>query len=214
MTTTINNYEYSYETSLEHHHHKYLLLPLFQMIDNASTLMNAETKVLDIGCGNGSLTKEIAKKGYQVTGIEESESGVRQAQKTSSNCNFIQGSIYEEPPESLDQAFDIIISTEVIEHLYYPKELAKYARKCLKPNGKFIITTPYHGYIKNLILALSGKMDGHFTTLWDGGHIKFFSVPTLKNLLELENFTEFEFKFAGRYPYLWKSMLCVCQLQK
>jgi hypothetical protein len=38
------------------------------------------------------------------------------------------------------------------------------------------VSTPYHGYHKNLGLALSGKMDAHFTALWEGGHIKFFSI--------------------------------------
>ena len=75
---------------------------------------------------------------------------------------------------------------------------------CLKPNGKFIITTPYHGYIKNLLLAITGKMKRHFTVLWDGGHIKFFSVATLKNLLLTTGFKDFKFNFAGRHPYLWK----------
>jgi hypothetical protein len=42
----------------------------------------------------------------------------------------------------------------------------------------------------------------------DGGHIKFFSVPTMKDLLKSENYTNIKFKFAGRFPYLWKSMLC------
>jgi len=80
----------------------------------------------------------------------------------------------------------------------------------LKPKGCLIITTPYHGYIKNLVLALSGKMDNHFHVLWDGGHIKFFSVKTLTALLKTEGFTDLHFNFAGRFPYLWKSMLCSC----
>ncbi len=37
---------------------------------------------------------------------------------------------------------------------------------------------------------------------------EFFSVKTLTILLESENYTDINFKFAGRYPYLWKSMLC------
>ena len=57
-------------------------------------------------------------------------------------------------------------------------------------------------------------MDGHFTTLWDGGHVKFFSVKTLSSLLESEDFTNLQFNFAGRLPYLWKSMLCSCKLSE
>ncbi|MGD0444807.1 MAG: methyltransferase domain-containing protein [Edaphobacter sp.] len=49
----------------------------------------------------------------------------------------------------------------------------------LKPGGIIVITTPYHGYLKNLMLAVFGKMDSHFTVLWDHGHIKFWSRRTL-----------------------------------
>ncbi len=86
------------------------------------------------------------------------------------------------------------------------------AKQCLHPGGTLIVTTPYHGYFKNLALALTGKLDSHFTTLWDGGHIKFFSVSTLSELVTAEGFTLREFQFAGRIPYLWKSMICAATL--
>ena len=89
----------------------------------------------------------------------------------------------------------------------YPRELAKVAKRCLKNDGTVILTTPYHGYFKNLVLAITGKLDKHFTVLWDGGHIKFFSVKTLSTLLLEQGFADLQFKFAGRYPLLWKSML-------
>jgi 2-polyprenyl-3-methyl-5-hydroxy-6-metoxy-1,4-benzoquinol methylase len=147
-------------------------------------------KILDLGCGNGSLSNVISECGYEVFGMEESPSGVTIASKNFPNCQFIQGSIYNSPPPDLENAFDVVISVEVIEHLFYPSELVRLARKCLKPGGYLILTTPYHGSFKNLALALSGKMDKHFTVLWDGGHIKFFSVETLTKLLETEGYTE------------------------
>jgi SAM-dependent methyltransferase len=108
--------------------------------------------------------------------------------------------------------FDVVISSDVIEHLFYPKELARFAKQCLKPNGQLIVTTPYHGYWKNLALALLNAMDRHHSVLWDGGHIKFFSVKTLSQLLNEEGFNDIQFKFAGRLPYLWKGMLASARL--
>ncbi len=171
-------------------------------------------RILDLGCGNGSFTNFIAKNGYEVVGVEESETGIKLASENFPDCQFIQGSIYNLPYTKLQDKFDIVLSLEVIEHLFYPKELVRAAKKFLKPNGRLIITTPYHGYFKNLMLAVTGKMDKHFTVLWDGGHIKFFSVKTLTTLLESENYTDINFKFAGRYPYLWKAMLCSSTLVK
>ncbi|WP_424099132.1 class I SAM-dependent methyltransferase [Moorena producens] len=175
---------------------------------------STKNRILDIGCGNGSFTNFIAQQGYEVVGVEESESGIQLASDNFPDCQFIQGSIYNLPYTELSDKFDIVISLEVIEHLFYPKELVRAAKKILKPHGRLIITTPYHGYLKNLMLAVTGKMDKHFTALWDGGHIKFFSVNTLTTLLESENYTDINFKFAGRYPYLWKSMLCSSRLSK
>ena len=62
-------------------------------------------------------------------------------------------------------------------------------------------------------MSLTGKMDKHFTVLWDGGHIKFFSVQTLSALLAEEKCTDCQFEFAGRIPYLWKSMLVLATFQ-
>jgi len=102
---------------------------------------------------------------------------------------------------------DAVISTEVIEHLYDPQAFLRNAYTLLKPEGIFIVTTPYHGYLKNLMLALTGDMDRHFTVLWDHGHIKFWSRKTLEQALRETGFTPIEFTGAGRIPYLWKSMV-------
>lgn len=56
-------------------------------------------------------------------------------------------------------------------------------------------------------------MDSHYTALWDGGHIKFFSVKTLSQLLQEAGFKDLQFKFAGRFPYLWKGMLVSAYLE-
>lgn len=178
------------------------------MLSHDTLPREQKLRVLDLGCGNGSLSNLIAQQGYEVVGVEESELGFKFARLNFPECHFIQASIYDLPYPELKNSFDVVISLEVIEHLLYPKELVRAAKKCLKPNGRLIITTPYHGYLKNLFLAVSGKMDQHFTVLWDGGHVKFFSVATMNALLKSEGFTNLRFKFAGRFPYLWKSMLC------
>ena len=147
-------------------------------------------------------------KGHQVLGIDASESGIALARSHFPDCQFIQASIYDLPFAVLQPPFDLVISIEVIEHLLCPKELVRVARKVLKRDGRLIISTPYHGYLKYLALAVSGKMDRHLTVLWDGGHVKFFSPTTLTNLLKSEGFAEPSFHFVGRLPFLWKSMLC------
>ena len=209
---TISKYEYSYADSNSGHHHAYLMPPLLELLSQGKLSSPSLPRVLDLGCGNGTLSNLIAQQGYEVVGVEESESGFKFARQNFPECHFIQASIYDLPYADLENSFNIVISPEVIEHLLYPRELVRAAKKCLKPNGFLIITTPYHGYFKNILLASLGKMDKHFTALWDGGHVKFFSVATMTTLLETEGFTNVNFKFAGRFPYLWKSMLCSSSL--
>jgi 2-polyprenyl-6-hydroxyphenyl methylase/3-demethylubiquinone-9 3-methyltransferase len=67
------------------------------------------------------------------------------------------------------------------------------------------------GYLKNLALAVSGKMDAHFTALWDHGHIKFWSMKTLRLLLEEVGFTNIRFHRVGRIPPLAKSMFAIAR---
>jgi 2-polyprenyl-3-methyl-5-hydroxy-6-metoxy-1,4-benzoquinol methylase len=209
MSKISSQSEYQYASSQLDHTYSYLTTPLLAMLPPPS---GQQIKILDLGCGNGSFSNILAKLGYSVLGIEESSAGIAIAQQNYPDCDFRQGSIYDLSDPKLKHSFDAVISVEVIEHLFNPRAIVSAAKYCLKPDGKLILTTPYHGYLKNLALAVSGKMDTHFTALWDGGHIKFFSVPTLTQLLKTENCTDIQFKYAGRIPYLWNSMLCTCKV--
>jgi 2-polyprenyl-6-hydroxyphenyl methylase/3-demethylubiquinone-9 3-methyltransferase len=104
-------------------------------------------------------------------------------------------------------SFDAIVSAEVVEHLYSPRDLTQSAFRLLKGGGILILTTPYNGYLKNVVLSVTGTMDRHWTALWDGGHIKFWSWTTLRCLLAEAGFITPEFHGAGRLPFLWKSMV-------
>ena len=115
----------------------------------------------------------------------------------------------ELPPELRKIPFRTVISMEVIEHLYSPRTFAAFVRSILEANGggRFILTTPYHGYLKNLSIALAGKADRHYSALWEGGHIKFWSRRTLAILLREAGFRNMAFTGAGRIPYLWRHMV-------
>lgn len=54
-------------------------------------------------------------------------------------------------------------------------------------------------------------MDSHFTALWDHGHIKFWSIPTLTQLMRETGFTNIQFRRVGRVPALAKSMIAVAE---
>lgn len=167
----------------------------------------AVTSVLDAGCGNGSVTGILAREGFAVTGVDGDAGGIAIARGKHPQVAFAVADFSQDGAALAGAPFDAVISTEVVEHLYAPHQLARFAWAALKPGGHFIVTTPYHGYIKNLALALLDKWDHHHTALWHGGHIKFFSRATLGQLLAAQGFEAVHFGGVGRVPYLWKSMV-------
>jgi hypothetical protein len=90
-----------------------------------------------------------------------------------------------------------------------PRGFAKTFSNLIAPGGIGILSTPYHGYWKNLALAIAGKWDDHLTALWDGGHVKFFSIVTLRILLAEIGFKGVHFIRVGRIPPLAKSMIAI-----
>lgn len=170
-------------------------------------------RVLDLGCGNGSLTAALARSnlGLDMVGCDADANGIAIARAAAPEVRFEVCDLAQDPSADLGR-FDAVVSTEVIEHLYLPAQLLQFAAHVLKPGGKLILSTPYHGYVKNLALALLDKWDDHHTALWDGGHIKFWSRRTLAQLLTQNGFRDCGFVGAGRVPFLWKSMIVVAEL--
>ena len=170
--------------------------------------------VLDAGCGNGALAAELATDGYHVVGIDADAHGLELARARAPGVEFVQA-VFEGDPASLtatgDGRVDVVVSTEVVEHLYAPHELVRFAFAALRPGGRFIITTPYHGFLKNLALSLVNGWDRHFSVDWHGGHIKFWSRQSLSTLLEKYGFRVIGFRGVGRAPYLWKSMILIAE---
>ncbi len=170
-------------------------------------------RVLDFGSGNGTLCARMLELSFDPVGVEADQKGVEIARTAHPGIPFHRFSAEDGPSRlmQIEKPFDVVVSTEVVEHLYSPHLLVNFARDALIAEGYLVISTPHHGYLKNLALALLGKMDAHYSPLWHGGHIKFWSRKTLTELLESNGFRVTEFHGAGRLPWLWKSMILVAQ---
>jgi 2-polyprenyl-6-hydroxyphenyl methylase/3-demethylubiquinone-9 3-methyltransferase len=202
--------EYVYDSVKPSHTQAYLWLHVFAELDKVFQGLAAPRRVFDLGCGNGALMNALASRGYDVTGVDPSESGVSLAKAAWPDLPVFVGSAYDALSDRYG-TFPAVVSLEVVEHLYSPRHYAQTMFKLVEPGGCAIVSTPYHGYVKNLALALSGKLESHFTALWDHGHIKFWSIRTLTVLLRGAGFGDIRFIRAGRIPALAKSMIAVAR---
>lgn len=159
--------------------------------------------LLDLGCGNGWLSEQYRLAGFDVTACDQSPDGLALGEQAFPSVRFEQRSVYE----PLGGPFDCIVSSEVIEHLYSPATMLERCFEALRPGGTLVLTTPYHGWLKNVAIAATGKFDKHVNPAFEGGHIKFFSRATLEKTVQAAGFTDLRFAGAGRVPYLWKSMI-------
>lgn len=168
-------------------------------------------RVLDVGCGNGALCRDLVDAGLSVVGTEPSASGVAAARELVPEAVFYELGVYDAPSGVLEGLFDVVVSTEVIEHLFKPSALPEFAAAKLKPDGYLVLSTPYHGYLKNVAIAVSGRWDSHHSPAWEGGHCKFWSRRSLTRFLAWHGFHVLEFHGVGRVPWLWTSMVLVAR---
>lgn len=167
----------------------------------------APATVLDLGCGNGHAAGVLAARGYAVTGSDHSASGLAIARARWPGIEFFRHDLAEPLPEAHAGRYDAVVAIEVVEHLLLPRRLMHAAMTALRPGGRLVVSTPFHGYWKNLALALAGAFDRHWHPLRDFGHVKFFSRTTLTALFEESGFRALDFATVGRIAPLARSML-------
>jgi 2-polyprenyl-3-methyl-5-hydroxy-6-metoxy-1,4-benzoquinol methylase len=204
--TSSERTEYEWSGAGHAHNHSVLVPALRQILGSGDG-----RALIDLGCGNGSLTAVLHEDGFATTGLDLAVSGIRHAQTANPDLGFREHDITEPLPTDLHGGFDVALAAEVIEHLFLPRRLFSRATEALKPGGTLVITTPYHGWLKNVALAMTNKLDGHFAPGWDYGHIKFFSRATLTAMADECGFDTAGFHRVGRIPPLAMSMILVAQ---
>ncbi len=194
--------EFRWDAAGSSESHRYLSAPVVKLLQSSGA-----KNVLDLGCGNGNFTGFLASRGYAMQGCDGSASGVAIASATNPSIPFFQHDFALPLPEKFRGSYDAVISMEVIEHLLLPRNLMKSAHDALRPGGMLVLSAPYHGYWKNLLLALTNKFDDHWHPLRDFGHIKFFSKHTLLALFDECGFDVVSYQAVGRIPPLACSMV-------
>ncbi|MDO8514978.1 MAG: class I SAM-dependent methyltransferase [bacterium] len=155
-------------------------------MNNILKLLDGVTgkNILDAGCATGYVGENLKNKGNYVVGLDVSPEAIKRAKnKLDEAFVFDLESGLDFP---LKRNFDLIIMSEVIEHLFLPKETIKFLKKRMKKNGQILISTPNFLHIANRKRFLFGDFNYDSTGVFDEGHIRFFTyksmVMMMKNL--------------------------------
>lgn len=155
-------------------------------------------RVLDVGCGEGQLTAAIADAGYEVLGVDVAEEPLRRARSRYAGIvvrRVEPGGDWPLP----DADFDVVWAGETIEHVADTARWLSELRRVLRSGGSLILSTPAHGPLTRLALALSVRhFERHFDPRAD--HLRFYTRRTLTRLLEDFGFEQIEVREAGALP--------------
>lgn len=106
-----------------------------------TSLLPSSTKILDMGCGAGFLTQDMARLGHEVVGLDLSEESLQIAEKLdeTGRVSYIQADAAAVPFP--DASFDIVCAMDLLEHVENPKAIIQEAARLLKPGGLFFFHT-------------------------------------------------------------------------
>ena len=156
-------------------------------------------KLLDFGCGKGRIFGEMIKINpfMGAVGVDISEVAIKHMKKKFPKYTFLRISEGERLPFA-SNSFDFITILDVVEHIYDTEITFKELSRILKYGGKILITVPYYGLIKNLIIAFIG-----FDTVYDprSAHIRSYTKKSLLREIKSVNLSPVKFGYFGRFCF-------------
>ncbi|HEX3511591.1 MAG TPA: class I SAM-dependent methyltransferase [Solirubrobacteraceae bacterium] len=155
-------------------------------------------RVLDVGCGEGELAARLQDAGAEVVAVDVAQVPLdrARARHPGLDLRLIDGEGHWDLP---DASFDVVWAGEVIEHVADTAGWLSEARRVLRPGGLLLLSTPAHGPLVRLWLALRpGAFAAHMHPLSD--HLRFYERGGLSRLLEEFRFEGVRVRTAGRAP--------------
>jgi len=172
-------------------------------------LGNLIGKILDIGCSRGDASFKLKKRGVSVIGIDNDREILKLARKKFPEIKFVYHNLANKLPFQSNY-FDVIWAGDIIEHVVDTRFFLKEINRVLKKKGILILSTPYHGLIKNFVIALY-NFDKHYHP--EGDHLHFYTKQTLRGQLVRNGFIIKKLYLLGRIRPLAKSMFVVAKKQ-
>jgi len=149
------------------------------------------SKILDIGCGYGFFLKEMAGRGYRISGVEVSRER-RELAKTVTDCIIFDINFAETSNAGIGK-FDIATLFHVLEHTVEPIVFCRNIRNVLKEKGCLILEVPN---VEELMLETSPDYNEFY---WNRAHLNYFNRESLKNVLKKAGYRKVETLYIQRY---------------
>jgi SAM-dependent methyltransferase len=132
-------------------------------------------RVLEVGCGEGYGTALLATAAASIVGVDYDALTVAHAARAYLEARFVRGNLAALPFESAK--FDVLVTLQVIEHVWNHREFVAECRRVLRPGGKLVVTTPNR-------LTFSPGSDVPLNPF----HTKEFTAAELRALIERGGF--------------------------
>jgi SAM-dependent methyltransferase len=141
-------------------------------------------RILDLGCGDGVLTAELAAKGAVVTGVDSSEDFVSAARARRLDARLMDGHALK-----FDQAFDAVFSNAALHWMTEPEKVVQGIARALKPAGRFVAEFGGHGNVAAIVTAMRAVGLGRGGDLALANPWYFPAPAAYQALLEANGFT-------------------------
>jgi glycosyltransferase involved in cell wall biosynthesis len=148
------------------------------------------SRLLDIGCGEGDLARELAKKGCQVTGLDQH---VPDLSASPEGIGFIRWDLDRTGfPVNVSQ-FDQILMLDIIEHLKKPESFMDAVRfAAVRKRPEVIITTANIGFLVTRLMLFFGQFNYGKKGILDSTHTRLFTFRSLADLLDQSGYNILE----------------------
>ncbi|NUZ05163.1 class I SAM-dependent methyltransferase [Piscinibacter koreensis] len=158
----------------------------FEVAGICQRLMPAGVRVLDVGCGTGSVTL-IANRGKNnsVAAVEPDaeRAAIANARGIETTCGFLDRAYFAERGR-----FDVIMSSDVLEHLPDPAAMLTLMREGLVEGGRILISVPNVAHWSVRFSLLLGNFDYAPVGILDATHLRWFTARTIRELVERAGF--------------------------
>jgi SAM-dependent methyltransferase len=157
-------------------------------------------RVLDLGCGDGRFSAEIAGAGADVIGADVAQTAIDRARARVPQVEFVRVEIDGALPFD-DGAFELVWASEVIEHVSDTARWLSEVRRVLVPRGVLALTTPSHGRLRVVL----GGIERFSEPL--GDHLHLYSRRSLIATLEGFGFGDLDVRAVAGPPLLRRLLL-------